>query len=85
MRNIKRVWRMIVRCAKTAKVLMTSKRLPMWLRAMFIFLVIICQFLIGPLDEIFLLIPFGLTWLLYRDVLSDAWNSTVQAATPAAA
>lgn len=63
----------MVRVARTAKTLMLSKRLPWWLRGMFAVLFFGCQFLIGPADDVLLLIPVGLTYLMYRDVLAEAW------------
>lgn len=69
----RRAWRLVVRVARTAKTLMLSKRLPWWLRGMFAVLFFGCQFLIGPADDVLLLIPVGLTYLMYRDVLAEAW------------
>ncbi len=71
----RKAWKFVVRCAKAAKTLMTDKRLPLWLRGMFVVMFGVTQVLIGPIDDFLLLIPFGITFLRYRHVLTDAWQT----------
>jgi hypothetical protein len=82
MNKIKRAalaaWGFVVRVARCAKTLMTSKQLPLWLRGMFILVVTVCQVLLGPFDDLLMLIPFALTWIFFRPVLLAAWRQAAR-------
>lgn len=72
--TLRRVWRLVIRVARMARTLITSRELPLWLRALFAVMLFGTQFLLGPIDDILLLLPIGITWLFYRRTLVSAWH-----------
>lgn len=74
--TLRRIWRFLVRVARMGRTLMTSRSLPLWLRGMYAVILLVTQFALGPLDDVLLLLPVGITWLFYRPVLVSAWAAS---------
>lgn len=72
----RQVWAWLMRVARTMKALSRDESIPRWLR---VALVACCLPIIGPADEIALVILAGVVWLVYRDRVRTAW---VQSGAP---
>lgn len=78
-RQLRAMWRFVLRVGRTARTLMTSRSLPLWLRCMYGVMLLVTQFMLGPLDDVLLILPIGITYVFFRPVLLAAWEGSHRA------
>ena len=67
------------RVLRTARALATDRRLPTWLRVLFI--VGCVQIPVLPIDEIALCVAVGILLVFHRPLLAETWARTGEGAT----
>jgi len=71
---LKKTWRGIKHALRCAKSLAKDRRLPLWLRILFV--VGCVQIPVLPVDEVAAVLAVGIMMIFYRPVLRETWRVT---------